>query len=50
MLEFAQAHDRFPEIRFLHQDATDMADIADDSSAIARKYQQHRRDRKPLDV
>jgi SAM-dependent methyltransferase len=35
MLEFAQAHNRFTEVRFLHQDATDMVDIADDSFEFA---------------
>jgi SAM-dependent methyltransferase len=35
MLEFAQAHNRFTEVRFLHQDATEMVDIADESFDLA---------------
>jgi ubiquinone/menaquinone biosynthesis C-methylase UbiE len=35
MLEFAQACNRYSEVRFLHQDATDMATFDDDSFELA---------------
>jgi SAM-dependent methyltransferase len=35
MLAFAQAHNRYPQVRFLHQDATDMQEITDNSFDFA---------------